>query len=169
MSVIGNLVGSYSQIGKTFVLVDEEGNELTGVATEKYTTLTANDNDVRENSVYAGEMGISTGTKVIPSYHTTEGSTVITANSTFTIKSLKVLDRYDFTKLQAIICPFADSIDQSTAAEKVSINGNVYEVNSNVIIAEITKDTESKQVNFNITNESTTPYILRFFTYKEID
>ena len=35
MSISGNLVGSYSQIGKTFILTDENGNELTGVVVDQ--------------------------------------------------------------------------------------------------------------------------------------
>ena len=71
--ISGNMVGSYSQMGKTFILMDENGNEITGVVVDQETVFTATDNDVREGFVYAGDSGVSTGTKNIPSYHTTEG------------------------------------------------------------------------------------------------
>jgi hypothetical protein len=58
----GNMVGSYSQIGKTFILVDESGKELTGVVVEQETVFTATDNDVRSGKVYASNDGISVGT-----------------------------------------------------------------------------------------------------------
>ena len=32
--ISGNMVGSYSQLGKTFIITDADGNELTGVVTE---------------------------------------------------------------------------------------------------------------------------------------
>ena len=35
--ICGNMVGSYSQIGKTFTLVDEDGNEIVGVVVDKET------------------------------------------------------------------------------------------------------------------------------------
>lgn len=155
-------------IPKSYVFVDESGNEVTGLLVSQETVFDATVNDVREGKVFGTETGVKTGEKIIPSYNTTEGSIIITANSAFAIKSLKTLDKYDFTKLQAIICPFSQSIDQSVAAEKVSINGNVYEANSSVVVAVVTRNAESKQIDFNIINDTAIPYILRYFTYKEI-
>ena len=66
--ISGNLVGSYSQLGKTFIFADEEGNELTGVITEQLTILDVTDGDVRKGIVYAGDEGISIGTLEIPAY-----------------------------------------------------------------------------------------------------
>ena len=69
MSIMGNMVGSYSQIGKTFIIEDENGNELTGVATSNEVILTATDSDVRDGSIYAGDHGISVGKTHIPLYN----------------------------------------------------------------------------------------------------
>ena len=60
--ISGNMVGSYSQIGKTFVLVDENGNELTGVVVDQETMFTATDDDVIKGKVYASNDGVSVGT-----------------------------------------------------------------------------------------------------------
>ena len=60
--ISGNMVGSYSAIGKTFILVDENGNEVTGVVVDKETVFTATDGDVRAGKVYASDDGISVGT-----------------------------------------------------------------------------------------------------------
>jgi hypothetical protein len=60
--ISGNMVGTYSAIGKTFILVDENGNEITGVVVDKETVFTATDNDVREGKVYASDDGVSVGT-----------------------------------------------------------------------------------------------------------
>lgn len=68
MSISGNLVGSYSQIGKTFIFADSEGNELTGVITEQMTVLDVIDSDVRKGVVYAGDEGIRVGTLDVPVY-----------------------------------------------------------------------------------------------------
>ena len=35
MPIYGNMVGAYSQMGKTFILEDENSNEMTGVVTDK--------------------------------------------------------------------------------------------------------------------------------------
>ena len=68
MSISGNMVGMYSTIGKTFILEDEEGNELTGVITEQMTILDVTDRDVRCGVVYAGDEGIRTGIQEFPQY-----------------------------------------------------------------------------------------------------
>jgi len=60
--ISGNMVGAYSAIGKTFILVDENGTELTGVVVDKEIIFTATDNDVRSGKVYASSDGVSTGT-----------------------------------------------------------------------------------------------------------
>lgn len=63
--ICGNMVGSYSQIGKTFTLVDENGNEIIGVVVDKETVFTATDNDVRQGKVYASNDGVSVGTLTV--------------------------------------------------------------------------------------------------------
>lgn len=60
--ISGNMVGAYSQIGKTFILVDADGNEFTGVVVDQETIFTAADDDVREGKVYASNDGVSVGT-----------------------------------------------------------------------------------------------------------
>lgn len=168
MSIMGNMVGGSAPL-KTLIIQDEQGAELVGTVVESEVVFTATDNDVREGMTYASDNGVSTGTKFIPSYVTAEGAIVIPKGSAFVIKALTDLDRYDFTKMQAIICPFSTSIAKSVAAEKVSIDNNVYEVNSDISIAVVTKDAENKYVNFEISNDSDSIYILRYFTYKEIN
>ncbi len=165
--IVGKMAGCYSPMGKTFILQDEEGNDLiTGVVTDSAKVFDATPNDVREGFVYAGNEGVKTGSKNIPNYYTTEGYKVITNGSEFSLQ-LPDMDRYDFTKLQAIICPYAGSIDGSVAAEKIAINDAIYNVNSTEKIATITKNGETQTINFGINNESETLYLLRFFTYKE--
>ena len=63
--ICGNMVGSYSQIGKTFTLVDENGNEIVGVVVDKEIIFTATDNDVRQGKVYASNDGVSVGTLAV--------------------------------------------------------------------------------------------------------
>ena len=58
----GNMVGSYSQIGKTLMLVDEDGNEITGVIVDSEVIFTATDSDVRSGKIYASNDGVSVGT-----------------------------------------------------------------------------------------------------------
>ena len=60
--ISGNFVGSYSQLGKTIILEDENGNEVVGVVVGSEVIFTAVDSDVRKGKVYASNDGISTGT-----------------------------------------------------------------------------------------------------------
>lgn len=153
-------------IPKTYIFVDENGKEVAGVLVEEKTIFDATVNDVREGKVFAGDTGVKTGEKVIPSYHTEAGYTIIPNGSSFTIPFTD--ERYDYTKLQAIICPYNTSVADSVAADKITINDGVYAVNSAELIATITKDSENKTINLGITNNSGKDYLLRYFTYKEI-
>ena len=164
--ISGNMVGSYSQIGKTFIITDENGVELTGVIVGQETVFDATDNDVREGKIYASDGGVSTGTKNIPSYNTTEGFKLIPAGSDF------VLPLYDgmheYTKLQAIFCPYNTSLANSVAAEKVAIANSVYPVQSFTAESTISVTNNPNTIDFGITNTSEIPWLLRYFTYKEV-
>lgn len=163
--ISGNMVGSYSQIGKTFILTDENGTELTGVVVDQETIFTAGDNDVREGKVYASDAGVSTGTKFIPSYVTSEGFRLIPAGSDFILTLWN--GQHEYTKLQAIFCPFNSSISNSVGADRVAIENNVYSVQSVVAESTITIS-DPDVVNFGITNTSDVPCLIRYFTYKEV-
>jgi hypothetical protein len=150
----------------TFILQDENGVEVVATAVSEEMVFDATENDIREGKTAATLNGVTVGTKVIPSYHTREGYRIITTNSQFAITQLE--DLYDYSKLQAIICPYNNSIVESVAADKVAINEGVYAVNSTGLLATVTKDSETKSINLGITNESENLYVLRYFTYKEI-
>ena len=65
MSIIcGNLVGGIVGYGKTFVIVDENNNELTGVVVDEITLLTATAEDIKLGKIAATDSGIVTGTHV---------------------------------------------------------------------------------------------------------
>ena len=153
---------------KTYILVDEKGNEVVGTLVEQQTVFDATPNDVREGKVFASELGMKTGEKVIPAYHTSEGYRLITSGSVFETMAYADQELFDFTKLQVVICPWAGSLDKSVAAEKVAINEGVYGVNSTELLATVTKDTVTKRINLGITNETDSLYVMRYFTYKEI-
>lgn len=165
--IIGNMIGSYSQIGKTFILTDESGAEYTGVVTDQEVIFDATDNDVREGSVYASDAGVSTGTKVIPSYHTAHGARIITKNANFSVK-IEDLNRYDYTALHGIICSYNTTLTNSVAAEKVVLYDAVYPVQSTDAISTVVKDDETKSIVLGITNDTTQMKVFRYMTYKEI-
>lgn len=137
--------------------------DATGVAPE----LDATVNDVREGKKAMTNQGVLTGEKVIPSYHTSEGKALIMSGETFSIP-LPSNDKYDYTAIQIIICPFNTSAKQSVSAEKVGIEDKVYNVNTTTAVSSITKDAVNKSINLGITNSSESTYMIRYFTYKEI-
>lgn len=149
-----------------YILVDENGVEIPAVFVDNETKFTATANDIRIGTTAVTESGVTEGIKEIPAYHTTEGVVAVPAGSELNITIL-VADRYDFTKLQAIICPFNRSVAASVSAEKVAIENNVYAAGSTTALASITVDHDSKTIKFGIINEGSTPCIIRYFTYKE--
>jgi len=166
--ISGNMIGSYSQIGKTFIIVDENGNEIAGVVTDTPVIFTATDNDVREGSVYASDDGISTGSKVIPSYHTNHGAKLVPAGSKFTIR-LSKLDCYDYTNLHAMICAWNTNLSDSVATDRIVVLNAVYPVQSTEAISSVTKDDSTKSIILGITNDTDSPFVIRYMTYKEIE
>lgn len=65
MSMIcGNIVGGTGGYGKTFILVDDNNNEITGVVVDKLTLFDATAEDVKLGKVAASDKGIITGTHI---------------------------------------------------------------------------------------------------------
>ena len=164
MSIAGNLVGSYSQIGKTFIIEDSDGNEIAGVVVDQETVFTATDNDVREGYVYAGDHGVSIGTKIIPNYHTTMGTNTIAPGEAFAIHD----ENYDYDFMQVVICSYRTSLADSVEATMIVIDDYVYMVGSTEPVARIEKDHENKQINLNIINNTGNSQIIRYMLVKEI-
>ena len=163
-NTVGGSGGGGSSIDKTFILEDADGNELVGVIVSEEVVFTADANDIRKDKVAATQNGVTSGTKEIPTYHTTEGYKIVTDGSKFVV----MIQDYDYTKLQAIFCPFNSSVAKSVAAEKVAIDNSVYSTKSATAEAVIVKDSTNGRVDFGITNNSGMPYIIRYFSYKEI-
>lgn len=166
MSIVGNMAGCYSPMGKTFVISDENGNEVTGVVTEQEQIFTATDNQVYSGYTYAGDSGVSTGTREFISYRTTKGKKVIQPGKSFSIP-LTAYDMYNFTEIQCIITPYNTSVANSVAADKVVIGSSVYAVGTATKLGDVASNAETKSIDLNITNDSSQNYIIHYFTYKE--
>jgi hypothetical protein len=149
---------------KTYILMDEDGNEIPAVLVDEPVEITATANDIRIGTTAVTGDGVTVGTKEIPSYHTTFGSKIITAGSRVVLR----IPDYDYTKLQLIICLFNTSMNNSVAAEKVVIDNKVYAVRSTEILSTAVIDTTNGCVDFGIVNDSDKPCILRYSSYKEI-
>ena len=163
MGIYGNATGGFG-MPKTLVLVDENNNELTGVVVDDVAVFDATLNDIRAGKVAANAEGVVTGTKEIPSYNTTEGRKLIPAGSQCTL----YITDYDYTRLQAMICTYNTTLDDSVAAEKVIVNDNVYDVRSTTSIAVVQKDDANSCIHFGFINTSDQPCVIRYFSYKEM-
>lgn len=151
-------------LAQTYILVDEDGYEIPAVLTEEEVELTATPNDIRIGTTAVTDTGVTVGEKEIPSYNTTEGFRAFPNGS----KIALTIKDYDYSKMQAIVCAFNTSLTDSVSAEKVVINGNLYPVHSTTVEATITKNDDMTQIDFGITNNSGSPYVVRYFMYKEI-
>jgi hypothetical protein len=148
----------------TFILVDQEGNEYPAVYVDSDIVCTATANDIRKGSVAITPEGVIEGTKDIPAYHTTEGYKLIPKESPFVV----MIPNYEYTKLQAIFCPFRSSVANSVIAEKVVVDDAVYSVRSSEKEAIVVANSETETIDFGFTNTFDTPYLIRYFSYKEI-
>lgn len=62
MKIVGNMVGCYSPMGKTFIIEDESGNEITGIVVDQETILTATASDIVKGKVAGTDTGVVVGT-----------------------------------------------------------------------------------------------------------
>lgn len=165
-TLVGRLgVGTRVEIPTTYVLVDENGNELVALLTDEEVKLTASEKtDIRAGTTAITDKGVVTGEKEIPAYHTYDGYRLVTNGTAFLIP----LANYDYTKMQSIICRFNKNLTNSVSAVQVSMYDKVYEVGSTVALASVTKDAFNSRVDFGLTNKSGEIRVLRYIMYKEI-
>lgn len=147
----------------TYILVDENGNEIAAVATDEIVEIDGEANDVREGVTVVTSEGITVGTREIPSYHTYDGFRAVTNGSPFTIPH----ERYDYTKLQALICLFNTSLVDSVETIKVAIEDRLYNVADDEPVSTLSKDDANHRVDFGIVNDSGKICIVRYIMYKE--
>lgn len=165
MSISGGLVGSYSQLGKTFILEDSDGNTIEGVVVDQITIFDATPKDVKIGKIFASEDGIAEGTDT-KTYRTTCGSIGIAPGESAIIP-LSKYNNYDYTELQCIIAEFNTTLLNSVSANKIVLKDKVYDVNSINSIADVTKDIDLKSINLNFINDSEDDIVIHFFTYRE--
>lgn len=166
--IVGNSIGCIVRTPDTVVFQDESGQEYVGTMVDQETIFTAGLNDIRQGKVAAINTGVVTGEKVIPAYHTNEGTVAIPNGSEYKIKSLKHMDLFEYTKLLAVICDYNSNLSNSVASRTVAINNQVYSVLSTIPLSEVTINNADKTIDFGVKNETGKPQILRFITYKEI-
>lgn len=165
MAFYGNPVGGFCY-PKTYILTDENGTEMaTGVVVGEKTVFDATPADVKVGKIFASDEGIQEGVDT-KTNHTTIGSRVILPNESFSVPLIEC-DRYNYTKFYAMIADFNTTASDSTSVNKISINDMLYNVNSTSKLSDITKDSSTKSVKFNIINTTNNTYVIHYSTYKE--
>lgn len=150
----------------TYILVDENGTEIPAVLVDDPVELTAKAaTDIRAGTVAITDEGVVTGEKEIPAYYVTEGSRKISIGSNFQIRIPQ--GRHQYSKLQILLCAFGGTISTSVSTDRVGIGDCIYPVNSTSPIATISVNDETETIELGLTNDSDTPYVIRYFTYKE--
>lgn len=142
----GNVVGCGSAPLKTVQLIDESGNELLGVVVGEETIFTATDNDVRENIVYAGNNGLSVGTKFIPAYYSNFGKKFVLKNN----EAIIYMPKYNYENLMVTISTYDTSLSQSLDVTYISIDNAMYEIGSKTKFADIVIDEENEQIKLGV-------------------
>ena len=162
--IYGNTTGGFG-MPKILEIVDDSGNTLIGAVTDAEISLNATRDDVKVGKIFASNDGIQEGidTRI---YRTTHGAKVVLPGTTFTIP-LEENDQYNYTKFQAMIAEFNTTQLDSISVVKVSLNDEVYNVNSTAKISDVTKNSSTKSIDLNITNETDNTYVIHYNTYKE--
>lgn len=163
--IYGNMVGGGSAPLKTLILTDENGNEVVGVVTESVQAFNATPADVIVGKTFVSDEGIKVGENT-KTYRVTKASEIILPGMNYSIL-LNYYDAYDYTKFQCMISKFNTSFSDSVDTNKISLENNVYEVNSTEVLSKVTKNADTKSVDLNIVNDTSNIYIVHFFTYKE--
>lgn len=159
---VGTIIDDKTQ---TYILIDEDGNEIPAVLVDEEVALTATANDIRQGTTAITDDGVITGEKEIPSYNTREGARLIPQGSKLIIPTAT---HYDYTKLQAIVCLYNTNMSNSVSAHQVVINDCVYFVGSIDNLSTVLKDGDNFRIDLGLTNSTGQPNIIRFFMYKEI-
>lgn len=158
--ILGNATGGFG-FPRTYVITDSNGNELTGVVVGQETIFTATDNDVREGSVYAGDSGVSTGSKIIPIYYASCGKKIALANS----EAVVSVPEYDYDNLIVTVSTYNINSIQSVTTTYVSVDNALYVAGSNTKVSDIIADIENEQINLGITLSEKS--VIRYFVLKE--
>lgn len=159
----GNVAGGFGN-PKTYILTDNNGKEITGVLVDNVTVFDATPEDVRVDKVFASDEGVQTGVDT-KTYRTTMASRVIKPGESLSIP-LTYYNAYDYTKFQGVIVLYNTSYSTTVNTIGVTVGDSVFSIDTSKL-ASITKNAETKSVDFNIVNTTTNTYEIFYSTYRE--
>lgn len=164
MGFYGNATGGFG-MPKILEIVDNNGNTIIGTVTDSEITLDATRDDVKVGKIFASADGVQEGIDT-RTYRTTHASKTILPGEQFSIP-LEDYEQYNYTKFQAMIAEFNTTQYNSVSVVKISLNDAVYDVNSTIKISDVTKNSSTKSIDLNITNNTNNTYVIHYSTYKE--
>lgn len=164
MGFYGNATGGFG-MPKILEIVDDNGNTIIGTVTDSEVIFDATRDDVKVGKIFASADGVQEGIDT-RTYRTIHGTQIVPAGGNFSIK-LSDYELYNYTKFQAMIATFNTTQLNSTSVMKVSLNDAVYDVNSNVKISDVTKNSSTKSIDLNIVNNSGNSCVIHYAVYKE--
>lgn len=168
MAIYGNPVGGALN-AKTYELQYNGGTTpIMAVVVDEEKVFDATANDVRTGKKFATNSGVVVGTKDIPAYRTEQGVVYILPSKKFSIL-LDEYQQYDYTKLQCMISKFNTTLNDSVAVDRVVIEDSIYSVNSTISLGSVVKNSGTKSIDLNLTNNTNDTYVLRYFTYRKED
>lgn len=156
-------VGPTTYDANTYILVDQNANEIPAVLTDEEVDLTATANDIRIGTTAVTDEGVVDGAKEIPSYYVSEGYRIVNAGSNFILPT----NDFDYDKLQVLFCRFDGNLDNSVYTDKIVINDGVYSVSSTAKLSDVAKKGAESYIDFGIVNNTEHRYVLRYFMYRE--
>lgn len=167
MVIYGNPVGGALN-AKTYELQYNGGaTQIMAVVVDEENIFDATANDVRTGKKFVTNSGVVVGTKDIPAYETRMSYFLVKPNEACSIP-LNIKDSYDYTKFQCHIVVFNSDYSENVTTKYISMNDGLFSVETSKKISNITKNSETKSIDLNITNDSKDIYEIIYFTYKEI-
>lgn len=160
----GNPCGGFG-MPKMLEIVDDNGNTIIGTVTDSEVIFDATRDDVKVGKIFASADGVQEGIDT-RTYRATHASKTILPGEQFSIP-LEDYEKYNYTKFQAMIAEFDTTQYDSVSVVKISLNDAVYDVNSTIKISDVTKNSSTKSIDLNITNNTNNTYVIHYSTYKE--
>ena len=160
--IYGNKIGDSSRYEKTYIVDDNGVRALAVVADSPIDYgLSACCQDVKAGQLFVGANGLEKGTNDAPCCRVTNGVHEVYPGVDFTLYIPKA-DQWDYSTMHGVIT----NKDTPYKVEMLIVNDKIYDSDGKVI-AEVTKDSESKTIRFNIKNETAEVQLLHFFVCKE--
>lgn len=148
---------------KSFIIADNEGNEVSAVLVDDEVVVTATAGDIRKGKTALSYDGLVVGTCEDFTCYFAEGYVTIPNGERFVIPH----EYYDYDNFQAVVCRFNTNVANSVGVIKVALNNSVYDVQSTEPISAIVKDDVNKCIDLGIVNDTGNTCIIRYFIHKE--